>query len=491
MTCRRDSPRSPALPPQASTLTPPTRPVDSPKLHCANTIAARCRVARRAIATSRRSRASRESSECVAIRTCGPLACRVYARRSAFRNTGLDCLGRSHFRFLRRPGRAPDELRRRFRPVARQPVRYRLRPDRSGMRGARRRDSRLHTYFDRYLVYSVCNRLANDLRLFHSREEPARSLGRRNQFRPGDYPGILLAATMARHAGARRSTADRDFLSRGDLRAHAQLPPDWRRAGLPMHPRVIATPDPRAAGRAPRDEPPVYVLPRGMTATPRTVSLAASAGTPQLTPKAQLRFRSRRTPADMQGTLARAPGQCPKRSILRCPDGAERASAPAPHDTRFARRLSRSLCRSRRLRSNDERSRVVLLRTATRAFAGHVAPRRVDQAAGIVSVMMASPVAQVVVRTGLVAALRRDVEEDVGAEKHVAAARVAGICMEDAAVLVLVEHAAAGHFLALELLRFVVVVHLALRDFVRRERYVIVVVEIAPVRRHPLEAPAH
>src|SRR5229473_1578646 len=248
------------------------------------------------------------------------------------------------------------------------------------------------------------------------------------------------------------------------------------------------------SGRALHDEAPVYVLPRGMTATPRTVSLAASAGTPQLTPKAQLRFRWRRTPPDMPDTLARAPGQCPKRSILRCRDGAERASAPAPHDTRFARRSSRSPCRSRRLRSNDERSRVVLLRTATgvvRAFGGHVAPRRIDEAAGGISVVMASPVAQVVVRTGLVAALRRDVEEDVGAEKHVAAARVAGICMEDAAVLVLVEHAAAGHFLALELLRFVVVVHLALRDFVRRERYVIVVVEIAPVRRHPLEAPAH
>src|SRR5216684_7474388 len=170
-------------------------------------------------------------------------------------------------------------------------------------------------------------------------------------------------------------------------------------------------------------------------------------------------------------------------------DGAERASAPAPHDTRSARRLSRSLCRSRRPRSNDERSRVVLLRTATRTFAGHVAPRRIDEAAGGISVVMASPVAQVVVRTGLVAALRRDVEEDVGAEKHVAAARVARIGMEDAAVLVLVEHAAAGHFLALEFLRCVVVIHLALRAL--RERYVIVVVEIALIRRHPLEAPAH
>src|SRR5260370_4551306 len=226
-----------------------------------------------------------------------------------------------------------------------------------------------------------------------------------------------------------------------------------------------------------------------MTATPRTVSLAASASTTQLTPKAQLRFRSRRTPPDMQGTLARAPGQCPRRSIRRCRAGAERESAPAPHDTRFARRSSRSRCRSRRLRSNDERSRVVLLRTATRAFAGHVAPGRVDQAAGIVAVMMASRVAQVVVRTGLVAALRRDVEEDVGAEKHVAAARVAGIGMEDAAVLVLVEHAAAGHLLALEFLRCVVVIHLALR--VLRERHMIVVVEIALIRPHPLESQAH
>ncbi len=82
--------------------------------------------------------------------------------------------------------------------------------------------------------------------------------------------------------------------------------------GLVIHPRVIATPDPRAARRAPRDEPPVYVLPRGMTATARTGSQAASASTSQLTPKALPRFRSRRTLPGMPDTLARAPGQCPE-----------------------------------------------------------------------------------------------------------------------------------------------------------------------------------
>jgi hypothetical protein len=63
--------------------------------------------------------------------------------------------------------------------------------------------------------------------------------------------------------------------------------------------------------------------------------------------------------------------------------------------------------------------------------------------------------------------------------------------VEDAAGAVLVEHADARRLLAREPVRAVVVVDVALGHFVLRERHVIVVVEVVPVGRHPLEAPAH
>ena len=63
--------------------------------------------------------------------------------------------------------------------------------------------------------------------------------------------------------------------------------------------------------------------------------------------------------------------------------------------------------------------------------------------------------------------------------------------MKDVAGLVFVEYANAGLFLALELYHFVVVIHLALYQFILGGRNVKVVIEVVPVRRYPLELPAH
>src|SRR6185312_15972101 len=92
---------------------------------------------------------------------------------------------------------------------------------------------------------------------------------------------------------------------------------------------------------------------------------------------------------------------------------------------------------------------------------------------------------------GLVAALRHGVEQIVTPEQRLGAARKGGVGMEDLAVPVLVEHADAWRLLARKPVRAVVVVDVALGDLFRRERDVIVVVEVAPVGRDPREAPAH
>ena len=55
----------------------------------------------------------------------------------------------------------------------------------------------------------------------------------------------------------------------------------------------------------------------------------------------------------------------------------------------------------------------------------------------------------------------------------------------------LVENANAGLFLALELYHFVVVIHPALCQFILCGGNVKVVVEVTPIRRRPLESPAH
>jgi len=57
--------------------------------------------------------------------------------------------------------------------------------------------------------------------------------------------------------------------------------------------------------------------------------------------------------------------------------------------------------------------------------------------------------------------------------------------------LALVEYADSRLFLALELYHFVVVIHPALCQFILGGGNVKVVVEVAPIRRHPLELPAH
>src|SRR5262245_61236483 len=88
---------------------------------------------------------------------------------------------------------------------------------------------------------------------------------------------------------------------------------------------------------------------------------------------------------------------------------------------------------------------------------------------------------------GLVAALRHGIEKIVAAEQRLGAARKGGVSMEDLAVPVLVEHADARRLLTREPVRAEVIVDVALGDLFRRERDVMVVVEVAPVRRDPLE----
>ncbi len=63
--------------------------------------------------------------------------------------------------------------------------------------------------------------------------------------------------------------------------------------------------------------------------------------------------------------------------------------------------------------------------------------------------------------------------------------------MEDVAGFVLVKHTDTGLLFALEFHHFIVVVHLTLRHFVLGGGDVKVEVEVASIRRYPLEPPAH
>jgi hypothetical protein len=63
--------------------------------------------------------------------------------------------------------------------------------------------------------------------------------------------------------------------------------------------------------------------------------------------------------------------------------------------------------------------------------------------------------------------------------------------VKDVAGPVLVEYADSGLFLALELYHLVIVIHSALCHFIFGGGHVKVVVEVARIRRHPLEPPAH
>src|ERR1700704_5888406 len=89
-------------------------------------------------------------------------------------------------------------------------------------------------------------------------------------------------------------------------------------------------------------------------------------------------------------------------------------------------------------------------------------------------------------KLSLVAAFGREIEQVVRADQDVEPARVSRISMEDGAAGVFVEGARARHLVAVDLLPSVVVVAV-FADHVRRERHVVVEVEVAAERRHPFE----
>src|SRR3989454_1275293 len=91
----------------------------------------------------------------------------------------------------------------------------------------------------------------------------------------------------------------------------------------------------------------------------------------------------------------------------------------------------------------------------------------------------------------LVPPLGRQVEEVIGAVQSLDAAGVARVGVEDGAPGVLVEHAEALAVRDPGVAVRVVVEHRAALDFIRRERHVVVVVEVGVPGRHPLEAPSH
>jgi hypothetical protein len=91
--------------------------------------------------------------------------------------------------------------------------------------------------------------------------------------------------------------------------------------------------------------------------------------------------------------------------------------------------------------------------------------------------MVPYPVAQVETGACLVATLGRQIQAHVGTHQFFGSTTVGRIGVENVAGRILVEHTDAGHFLDFDLLHFVVVVDIALRDFLLRERYLIVVIE--------------
>src|SRR3974377_213872 len=92
----------------------------------------------------------------------------------------------------------------------------------------------------------------------------------------------------------------------------------------------------------------------------------------------------------------------------------------------------------------------------------------------------------------LVATFGREIEEMIGSDQDVEAAAIGGIGVKNFPGGVLVEHASARPLLAREAFNeFVIVKNLAASLLPRRERHLIIGIEIAAERRHPLEAPAH
>src|SRR5580704_9310899 len=129
--------------------------------------------------------------------------------------------------------------------------------------------------------------------------------------------------------------------------------------------------------------------------------------------------------------------------------------------------------------------------TRSRLLRRNISAGRIDETASAILVVVAYPVPHREVRPGLVAALRRDVEIHVRAEHFLVPAAVTGVGMEDVAVRVFVEDAHARELLDQCVGHAIVVENLARRKFFRRERNVIIEIEVALVRRHPVEAPAH
>src|SRR5260370_2071136 len=117
-----------------------------------------------------------------------------------------------------------------------------------------------------------------------------------------------------------------------------------------------------------------------------------------------------------------------------------------------------------------------------------------DLAALAVHVARSRPIAQRVVGTGLVAALRHGVKDAVNAENFLAAAAVGRIGVEDFASFVLVEDAAAGEILHRggPFRRGPEIVERAPRgDLFRLERHMTLIIEFAPYRPHPTAFPTH
>src|SRR5258708_1025872 len=201
------------------------------------------------------------------------------------------------------------------------------------------------------------------------------------------------------------------------------------------------------------------VLRQSMTATPRTGSPAASAGTSRSASRDRPRFQLRCRRPDTQDTSATAPGWRSAASIRRSRNNAERTSAVAYLYPPSSPRQSRGPTRLIRLRNNDQRSQLVLVS---------------------VPIVVANPSH----REGysvFVTALRHEIEVTVGADQKLRSTCVAGIGVEDVTGLVLIEHADAGGFLAWEPAGIVIVI-VAIRHFLVRERHAIVVVDVAPIR---------
>src|SRR5579875_505923 len=91
----------------------------------------------------------------------------------------------------------------------------------------------------------------------------------------------------------------------------------------------------------------------------------------------------------------------------------------------------------------------------------------------------------------LVAAPGHEIEVVISAVEHVEAPRIAGIGVEHLAGLVLVEDADPGHLRHRARPKLIVVIGPARGDLLRRERHLVIEIEIAALGRDPGEAPTH